>query len=471
MNSKDKETFVYKSHQETLPMSASEHKVTFLFNTDLLEISSKEAQIIAQQCNCQSKKGKGLSKDIAEKFPHANFYSSREEDSSPGTIEVRGDRKEKERFVMALYAQKSPGKPKGRDNAEQIEEWFAECLERIPKKYKKLKSIAFPLGIGCGLAGGNWENYEKIILDWAEEYPKIKVMIVSRDDPPAEEKKEIFKVPQVTKDIMNDPRFLAMVWQEIVECPFISQDYFLMKAAAKLQMIDGFQSKNMSQWISINILPDWRELFNDQKENLEEISTFLSNEKNKGKIIYPPIDKIFTAFQHCRPKDIKVVIIGQDPYHTEGAAMGLAFSHLPDRGVIQPSLGNIFKELLNDGFEPNETGDLSHWAKQGVFLINTALTVEEGKANSHRKVWDASCFTDQVFRHLNKTCKHLVIIAWGRHAQDFAKVFTDPPHRKIVSSHPSPFSANQGFFNSRPFSKTNKILKKWGKDPIEWDLD
>ena len=453
---------------------STEHKVTFLFNTDLLEISSNEAQIIAQQCNCQSKKGAGLSKDIAKKFPYANFYSSREEESCPGTIEVRGDRKKKERFVMALYAQKRPGKPKGSDNAEQREEWFAECLERIPKKYKKLKSIAFPHGIGCGLAGGNWENYERIILDWAEEYPKIKVMIVSRDDPPETKKKKPKKIVSVhddSKDMMDDPRFLAMVWLVIEECPSINQDYIRRKASDKILLLDSFQPKNMSQWISTNILPDWRELFNDQKENLEEISTFLSNEKDKGKIIYPPIDKIFTAFQHCRPKDIKVVIIGQDPYHTEGAAMGLAFSHLPDRGIIQPSLGNIFKELQNDGFSPNETGDLSYWAKQGVFLINTALTVEEGKANSHRKVWDASCFTDQVFRHLNRTCKHLVIIAWGRHAQDFAKVFTEPPHRKIVSSHPSPFSSNQGFFGSSPFSKTNKILKKWNKDPIDWNLN
>ncbi len=107
-------------------MAENSGKVTFLYNTDLLEISSKEAQIIAQQCNCQSKKGAGLSKDIAKKFLFANFYCDREEESCPGTIEVRGDHKEKERFIMALYAQKRPGKAKGSDNAEQREEWFAE---------------------------------------------------------------------------------------------------------------------------------------------------------------------------------------------------------------------------------------------------------------------------------------------------------------------------------------------------------
>lgn len=469
-------------------MSEIDAKVTFLFNTDLLEMSSKEAQIIVQQCNCQSKKGKGLSKDISAKFPFADFYSSREKDSIPGTIEVRGDRKENERFVMALYAQKGPGKPKENDNAESREEWFAKCLDRIPRKYKKLKSIAFPHGIGCGLAGGKWENYEKIICDWAEEYPKIKVMIVSRDDPQSKRSEptpaniqsstqsQIISIPAghpetTAENITNDPRFLSMVWLVIEECPFINHNHIRALATAKMRLMDSVQPKNMSQWISMNIPQDWIELFDDQKENLDEISTFLNSEVDKGKIVYPPIKDIFTAFQYCAPKDIKVVIIGQDPYHTEGAAMGLAFSHHPDRGVIQPSLGNIFKELQNDGFKPNETGDLSSWAKQGVFLINTALTVEEGKANSHRKVWDQSCFVDQLFRYLNKTCDHLVVIAWGRHAQDFAKVFTDDAHRKISSSHPSPFSANQGFFNSNPFSRVNKILKKWNKDPIKWDLD
>jgi len=448
---------------------AESNPVKYLYNTDLLELSSKEAQIIAQQCNCKSKKTAGLSKDIAKKFPYADFYSSRKDESCPGTIEVRGDRKEKERFIMALYAQKSPGKPKGSDNAEKREEWFSECLDRISRKYKKLKSIAFPHGIGCGLAGGDWENYEKIILDWAGEYPHIKVMIASRDDPPVEEKKEDFKVPQATKDIINDPRFLAMVWQEIVECPFISQDYFLMKAAAKLQMIDDYCSINLKDR-RIKFQPGWKKFFDGQADNLLEVFKFIDKEQKKGKTIYPPEKDIFAAFMFCDLKDIKVIIIGQDPYHTEGAAMGLAFSHLPDRGTLQPSLGNIFKELKNDGFSPNDTGDLTSWAKQGVFLINTALTVEEGKANSHKKIWEESCFIDQLFRYLNHTCENLVVISWGRHAQDMAKIFTDP-HQKISSSHPSPFSANQGFFGSSPFSKTNKFLKKWSKEPIDWNLD
>ena len=434
-------------------------------------MSSKEAQIIAVRCNCKSKKGTGLSKDIAKKFPYADFYSGREEDSSPGTIEVRGDHKKKERFVMALYTQKELGNPKGSDSSEQREEWFAECLERIPRKYKKLKSIAFPLES----AGGNWGNYEKIICDWAEEYSQIKVMIVSRDDPPRSKEKKSKEshvdVISTTEDIENDPGFHAVVWLVIQECPLFNQKYIRQRAIAKLEMLKSYKPKDMSQWISMNILPDWKELFNDQKENLEEISKFLSDEVDKRKIIYPPIKDIFTAFQYCAPKDIKVVIIGQDPYHTEGAAMGLAFSHRPDRGTIQPSLGNIFKELQNDGFSPNETGDLSSWASQGVFLINTALTVEEGKANSHRKVWDQSCFIDQLFRYLNRVCDHLVIIAWGRHAQDFAKIFTEPLHRKISSSHPSPFSASQGFLGSSPFSRANKILKKWNKAPVKWDLD
>lgn len=459
-------------------MSVTDHKVSFLFNTDLLEISPKKAQVIAQQCNCSSRKGKGLSKDIANKFPHADFYSKRENPSKPGTIEVRGSGK-KERFVMALYAQREPGRAKDDDTSEQREEWFAECLERIPRKYKKIKSIAFPRGIGCGLAGGNWENYERLICDWAEEYPQIKVMIVSRDDPPSCEKKEETReiIPTLSnEDVENNPEFHAAVWSVIQECPSIDKNYIKQKAISKLQMLDSWNSIERTiqlgdRWGNARILSEWGDLFEDQKENLERVSSFLMEEINKGKTFYPPLEDTFKACELCKPKDVQVVIIGQDPYHTEGAAMGLAFSHHADRGVIQPSLKNIFKELEDDGFTPNDTGDLTKWAKQGVFLINTALTVEEGKANSHRKIWDESCFIDQLLRYLNRTCDHLVIIAWGRHAQNFAQVFTEPPHKKIISSHPSPFSANQGFLKSKPFSKTNKILKNWGKEPIDWDLE
>ena len=300
-------------------------------------------------------------------------------------------------------------------------------------------------------------------------------MIVSRDDPPSKKKTKKSKDSQPetsTNDIENDPGFHACVWLVVQECPLIDKKYVKQQAIAKLQMLKSYCKPIVFGNLgNLDISLEWKSLFNDQEENLREVSSFLKNEMDKGKTIYPPTKDIFKAFQFCKPKDIKVVVIGQDPYHTEGAAMGLAFSHHPDRGVIQPSLMNIFKELQNDGFEPNDTGDLSSWAKQGVFLINTALTVEEGKANSHRKIWDSSCFIEQVFRYLNRVCDHLVVIAWGRHAQDFAKLFTEPPHKKITSSHPSPFSANQSFLGSSPFSKTNRILKKWGKEPVKWDLD
>jgi len=450
-------------------MSETSSNISFLFNTDLLEISSAKAQVIAVQCNCQLKKRTRLNKDISKKFPFADFYSSRGECPSPGTIEVRGNNKKKERFVMALYSQKNFGDPKGNDSSTQREDWFAECLERIPRKYKKLKSIAFHRE----LAGGKWENYEKIICDWAEEYPKIKVMIVSRDDPRCVEDhgKSVSGTPVTTyvKDIENDSTFHAAVWLTIQECPGVNKDYIKQKAIVKMEMLKSYKPESCPLYLSLNIDPGWRDFFKDQEENLKEIQTFLVKEKDDGKTIYPPMDDVFNAFQ-CDPKDIRVVIIGQDPYHTEGAAMGLAFSHHPDRGVIQPSLKNIFKELKDDGFEPNNTGDLTLWAKQGVFLINTALTVEEGKAHSHRKIWNDSCFIDQVFRYLNRTCDHLVVIAWGGPAKDLSKVFTEPPHKKISSSHPSPFSCNQGFLGSSPFSKANKILEKWGKEPIDWNL-
>lgn len=186
----------------------------------------------------------------------------------------------------------------------------------------------------------------------------------------------------------------------------------------------------------------------------------------KEKEIYPKKEDIFNAFK-IPYRDVKVVILGQDPYHGEGEAHGYAFSCL--KKPIPPSLKNIYKELYSDlGIEKDMTnGDLTPWASQGVMLLNAGLTVEKDKPNSHKDLgWNK--FTDAVISKLNEREDPVVFILWGNFAREKAKLITNPQHLVIESAHPSPFSARNGFFGSKPFSKTNEFLKKNNKKEINW---
>ena len=189
----------------------------------------------------------------------------------------------------------------------------------------------------------------------------------------------------------------------------------------------------------------------------------------KNDIIYPPKDLIFNALKLTPYKDVKVVIVGQDPYHGEGEAHGLSFS--VQKGIkLPPSLRNIYKELYDDlGIEPVIDGDLTKWAKEGVLLLNATLTVKKDTPNSHSKIgWEP--FTDYVIKTLNNKSKPIVFILWGNFAKSKKKFITNPKHLVIESAHPSPFSANYGFFGSKPFSKTNAFLKKNNIKEIDWKL-
>ena len=185
------------------------------------------------------------------------------------------------------------------------------------------------------------------------------------------------------------------------------------------------------------------------------------------KIIYPPKDYIFNALKLTSYKDTKVVIVGQDPYHGEHQAHGLSFS--VQKGVkLPPSLQNIYKELESDlGIPLRSDGDLTGWAKQGVLMLNTVLTVEKDKAASHRNLgWEP--MTDYIIKTLNKKEEPAVFILWGNFAKEKAKLITNPNHYIIISPHPSPLSAYSGFFGSKPFSKTNDYLVSKGLTPIDW---
>ena len=215
---------------------------------------------------------------------------------------------------------------------------------------------------------------------------------------------------------------------------------------------------------------DWETFFIQEKEKsyYQELEAFLDQEYNT-KTIYPSREELFTCFDLCQYEDVKVVILGQDPYHQPGQAHGLSFS--VKKGVkIPPSLRNIYKELHSDlGIVQPDHGCLQDWAKQGVFLMNAVMSVEEGKAGSHRKKgWEL--FTDEVMKLLNNYEQPLVFVLWGNWAKDKAKFITNTRHKVIMSAHPSPLSAYQGFFGSRPFSQINEFLKKEGLGEIDWRI-
>ncbi|MTK12918.1 MAG: uracil-DNA glycosylase [Clostridiaceae bacterium] len=222
--------------------------------------------------------------------------------------------------------------------------------------------------------------------------------------------------------------------------------------------------------MAVNIKNDWMGLLENQfqMEYYKELRTFLIHEYS-SRTIYPDKYDIFNALNYTAYEDVKVVILGQDPYHGPNQAHGLSFSVKP--GVpAPPSLVNIYKELKDDlgCYIPNN-GYLKKWADQGVLLLNTALTVRAREANSHRnKGWEI--FTDAIISILNKREKPIVFILWGSNAISKEKLITNKIHYIIKAPHPSPLSAHRGFFGSKPFSKTNNFLESIGEAPIDWQI-
>ena len=217
----------------------------------------------------------------------------------------------------------------------------------------------------------------------------------------------------------------------------------------------------------LEVHESWRAILGGEFEQtyFRQLSHFLRQEY-QSKTIYPPREQVFSAFA-CNLNDVRVIVIGQDPYHGPGQANGLAFSVHP--GVtIPPSLRNIFKEIHDDVGAPiPNSGDLTRWTKQGVLLLNNTLTVEAHQAGSHRgHGWET--FTKHIIEYLNANSDHLVFILWGRDARSKKELIDTSRHLVIESAHPSPLSAHNGFFGSKCFSRCNEQLKKWGKPPINW---
>lgn len=224
--------------------------------------------------------------------------------------------------------------------------------------------------------------------------------------------------------------------------------------------------------MDVQIHDSWKEIVKDEfdKDYFAELVYFLKAEKLSGKIIYPPGPLIFNAFNQTPFPKVKIVILGQDPYHGAGQAHGLSFS-VPNGIPPPPSLVNIFKEMEKDlGLKmPVGYGNLTSWANKGVLLLNAALTVRAGEPFSHAKIGWAK-FTDAVIQKISDLKEHIVFILWGKFAQEKQILIDETKHFILKAAHPSPFSAEKGFYGCRHFSKANELLVKNGMEPVDWTL-
>ncbi|MDO6548011.1 uracil-DNA glycosylase [Pseudoalteromonas carrageenovora] len=220
-------------------------------------------------------------------------------------------------------------------------------------------------------------------------------------------------------------------------------------------------------------MSDWSGFLQSELQQPYMLQTldYVTKRREEGVAVYPPEQQVFSAFDATELNNIRVVILGQDPYHGEGQAHGLCFSVLPEVKKLPPSLKNMYKELATDitGFTIPAHGYLQSWAEQGVFLLNTVLTVEQGQAHSHKHLgWEQ--FTDNVIAHINEHCEGVVFILWGAHAQKKGKSINSARHHILKGPHPSPLSAHRGFFGCQHFSKTNDLLHSLGNKPINWQV-
>jgi uracil-DNA glycosylase len=226
--------------------------------------------------------------------------------------------------------------------------------------------------------------------------------------------------------------------------------------------------KNLAVKLAETLNNDWKTVLNStiSSSYFQDLGLFLEKELIAYDV-FPPIDQIFSAFQHCSFEQTKVVIIGQDPYHGLGQAQGLSFS-VPSAFSLPPSLRNIYKELYDDLKVIRSDGDLRSWADQGVLLLNALLTVRSGEPNSHAKQgWEE--FTQEIIQILNNEKQNVVFVLWGAYAQKLSKYIDPQRHFIIQAAHPSPLSANRGgFFKTKPFSKINQYLEESDQTPIDW---
>jgi len=247
-------------------------------------------------------------------------------------------------------------------------------------------------------------------------------------------------------------------WVNIWQAPIIKFNYFA-------------RAEQLSNHMDVKIEASWKEALKEEFEKpyFAKIAHFLKSEKAAGNIVYPPGPLIFHAFNRTPFSQVRVVLIGQDPYHGPGQAQGLSFS-VPQELPPPPSLINIFKEMKADlGLPVPKTGNLSHWAEEGVLLLNSSLTVRANEPMSHSKIGWAQ-FTDAAIQKVSELKDHVVFLLWGKFAQEKQSLIDTQKHLLLMSAHPSPFSADRGFFGCRHFSKANGWLSSKGIAPIGWEI-
>jgi len=461
--------------------------------TKIGNILDSQEKYIVHQTNCvMTGQGGGLAYFMFEKYPYANCYdrSETQEKDVPGTIDIRGTgpvRKTKsgnskggERYVINLMGQYYPGGPRyDNDSARKRVKFFQQCLDEIGQ-IKKIKSIAFPYTIGCGIGGGDWKKYKKMIEKFAGANPKIDIVIYklpteivsdSDDESSSEEETEESEEGSSGSD-SDSGRDSGEEGDDEAEG---SEDFD----------DEGSDEEDECEWehddVKLRELVNkrWEKAFDDFGDDglnvLEEYITTQIETLRMVVGIYPPQKLLFNALNLCPLDKTKVLIIGQDPYHGPNQAMGLCFSVSP--GIkVPPSLRNIYKEIKESGalIDPelgeatSRNGDLTSWAEQGVLLLNTALTVVQGNPNSHSKQWKP--FTNFLIKWISDNAdQRIIFVLWGRFAQTKKSLIDQDKHTVLEAAHPSPLAANKGgFFGCNHFVKINEILEEDGEKKIKW---
>jgi len=395
-----------------------------------------------------------------------------------------------DKIIINIYYKIKNGRSSDGDNHSLRIKWFKECLIKIFTQIPNLKEIAFPFVK---------KEYQDILISFSREYD-IKIYIHIAEDISSSmntlqnDENEIYNIPEwkllhiKTKFFPNE---IEKYCGNGKDCPYYSlehihklKEYYKKDNEVRCDIcIENekynkdifieyeedytYHSYSLYDYIMNNTPVGWEDFFNETKDEIKFISNEITNSLREGNEIFPKLKDVFNAFS-IKPEDIKCILVGMDPYHTPNQANGLCFS-IKKGNPIQPSLKNIFKELKNQGFTFNENnGELNKWVEQGVFLINTALTVQKGKPDSHTKLWKK--FTKKLFEYLSNITSKKVVILWGKKAQYFNKIF-DKEYIKILESpHPSGLSAHKGFFGNNHFLETNKYLLSQNIKEIDWNL-
>ena len=435
---------------------------------------------------------------VIEKYPYANVYENNKK-ISPGTIEIVGDG-ELKRHIIIIYGQIYVGKMTyPGDDKERRLDWFYDGLDRI-SEISDLKSVSFPSQIARD-GGGNWSQYYQAIGEFNNNLnmkSKVDVKIYQNDEDHDQERStqvSLLNCIDLTTTIRLEDIYisnmdkveLSKVKPNITKIPVKKSKINLSsmskkKMEAKCEQLSSFPKTKLNSDWTVSLIAtmmsqvdqSWFDLFkkNDMIKKLMEINSELCKELEKegDRVRFlPACNHIFWAFHLCPWNELKVVILGQDPYFSSlDEAMGLSFS-VPKGVKIPPSLINIFKEIKSciKGYQIPHHGDLSDWARKGVLLLNSSLTVKYKKKECHMNIWKS--YADEIIRWIDGKDSPIVFMLWGNYAQKKGSIIRNPKHLVLQATHPSPLGANKGgWFGSGHFELCNRKLRSAGLEEIDW---